>query len=94
VSEKPLDPATCLTLARGVKMRFDEIRGQWMLNAPERVLVLDEIAKEILSRCDGGTRISDLCWQLAIEFAEPLETVEADVMELLQDLLHRGFLRQ
>ena len=90
----PLDPAACPALARGVKMRFDGTRGQWMLNAPERVLVLDEIAKDILSRCDGKTRVSDLCWQLAVEFAEPLETVETDVMEMLQDLVHRGFLRQ
>lgn len=90
---KSLDPQACPALARGVKMRFDETRGQWMLNAPERVLVLDEIAKDILSRCDGVTRISDLCWQLAVEFAEPLETVEADVMEMLRDLVHGGFIR-
>ncbi|MFZ5836635.1 MAG: pyrroloquinoline quinone biosynthesis peptide chaperone PqqD [Pseudomonadota bacterium] len=85
--------SSCPALARGVKMRFDEARSQWMLNAPERVLVLDEIAQIILSRCDGVISVEDLCRELALEFAAPQEIIQADVMEMLADMLHRGFIR-
>ncbi len=88
-----LDATSTPSLARGVKMRFDEARQQWLLNAPERVLMLDEIAHVILSRCDGEISINTLCRDLAVEFAAPQEIIQADVMELFQDLLHRGFIR-
>ncbi|MEQ1887679.1 MAG: pyrroloquinoline quinone biosynthesis peptide chaperone PqqD [Alphaproteobacteria bacterium] len=84
---------SCPALARGVKMRFDEARQQWMLNAPERVLMLDEIAQVILSRCDGAISINALCRELALEFAAPQEIIQADVMEMMADMLHRGFIR-
>lgn len=93
MSAATVDKNSRPALARGVKMRFDETRSQWLLNAPERVLMLDEIAQTILSRCGGETSIHDLCRQLALDFAAPQEIIQADVMELLQDLLHRGFIR-
>ena len=40
-------------LPRGVRLRHDEARGEWMLLAPERVLKADAIAVEILKRCTG-----------------------------------------
>ncbi len=88
-----LEPASRPALARGVKMRFDEARQQWLLNAPERVLMLDEIAQIILSRCDGVVSIDALCRDLALDFAAPQEIIQADVMEMLGDMLHRGFIR-
>ena len=84
---------SCPRFAHGVKMRFDEARQQWMLNAPERVLMLDEIAHAILSRCDGERTVDALCRELALEFAAPQEIIQADVMEMLQEMLHRGFIR-
>lgn len=88
-----VNAGSCPRLARGVKMRFDETRGQWLLNAPERVLMLDEIAQIILSRCDGNISVTELCRNLAVDFGAPQDIIQADVIELLQDLLHRGFVR-
>ncbi len=88
-----VDATSCPQFARGVKMRFDEARSQWMLNAPERVLVLDEIAHIVLSRLDGVISVDTLCRELALEFAAPQEIIQADVMEMLADMLHRGFIR-
>ncbi len=88
-----LGPASCPALARGVKLRFDEARQQWMLNAPERVLVLDEIAHIILSRFDGAISIDAVCRELALEFAAPQDIIQADVMDMLQEMTHRGFIR-
>jgi pyrroloquinoline quinone biosynthesis protein D len=90
---RAVDATSCPRLARGVKMRFDEARQQWMLNAPERVLLLDEIAQIILSRCDGVVSVDALCRELALEFAAPQEIIQADVMELLAGMLHSGFIR-
>jgi len=90
---RAVDATSCPRLARGVKMRFDGARQQWMLNAPERVLLLDEIAQIILSRCDGVVSVDALCRELALEFAAPQEIIQADVMELLAGMLHSGFIR-
>ncbi|HEX4889837.1 MAG TPA: pyrroloquinoline quinone biosynthesis peptide chaperone PqqD [Alphaproteobacteria bacterium] len=79
-------------LARGVKMRFDEARQQWILNAPERVLVLDEIAHAVLSRCNGEISINELCRELALEFAAPQEIIQADVLEMMSEMLHKGYI--
>lgn len=93
MSAPQIDPASRPALAHGVKMRHDETRGQWMLNAPERVLLLDEIAHAILSRCDGERSVDALCRDLALEFAAPQEIIQADVMEMLAGMLDRGFIR-
>jgi len=93
MSAVKIEGTSCPALARGVKMRFDEARDQWILNAPERVLVLDEIAQTILARIDGKLSINELCWQLAVDFAAPQDIIQADVMEMLADMLARGFIR-
>jgi pyrroloquinoline quinone biosynthesis protein D len=93
MSAPGLAPESRPALARGVKMRFDGTRNQWILNAPERVLVLDEIAQVILARCDGERSIDTLCRELALEFAAPQEIIQADVMEMLAGMIDRGFIR-
>ena len=35
-------------LPRHAKLRFDEARKKWIINAPERVFELDEIAGEVM----------------------------------------------
>ncbi len=40
-------------LPRHVKLRFDKARERWVVLAPERVLMPDETALEVLQRCDG-----------------------------------------
>jgi pyrroloquinoline quinone biosynthesis protein D len=77
-------------LARGVRLRFDQARKAWVLLAPERVLMPDEIAVEILKRCDGKAAVSAIVDDLARTFeAEPAE-VANDVHGFLQDLADKG----
>lgn len=40
-------------LPRGVRLHHDNVRGQEVLLGPERALMLDQIACEILKRVDG-----------------------------------------
>jgi pyrroloquinoline quinone biosynthesis protein D len=77
-------------LARGVRLRFDQARSAWVLLAPERVLMPDEIAVEILKRCDGKATVRAIVADLARAFeAEPAQ-VAADVRSFLQDLADKG----
>lgn len=79
-------------LPRHVKLRFDQARGQWIVNAPERVLVPDAIALAILERCDGRRDVAAIADDLAARYAAPRAEILADVIEMLQDLADKGFL--
>ena len=48
-----MDAAAIPRLARGVKLREDAVRGRWIVLAPERMFVPDEIALEVLRLPDS-----------------------------------------
>ncbi len=77
-------------LPRGVKLRFDQARQAWILLAPERVLMPDPIAVEILKRCDGKASVAAVIDDLASTFAAERAQIEADVTAFLQDLADKG----
>lgn len=78
-------------LPRHVKLQYDERRERWVILAPERVLVPDEVAIEIVKRCDGVASVSAIVDDLASAFDAPRETIDQDVIDLLQDLADKGF---
>jgi pyrroloquinoline quinone biosynthesis protein D len=45
--------AAAPAFARGVRLRFDAARDVWIVLAPERMFVPDEIALEVLKLVDG-----------------------------------------
>ncbi|MGH6847183.1 MAG: pyrroloquinoline quinone biosynthesis peptide chaperone PqqD [Methylocella sp.] len=73
-------------LSRGVRLKYDETRGEWLLLAPERVIKADAIAVEILQRCDGIATLAAIVDDLAAQFSAPRARVEADVRALLEEL--------
>jgi pyrroloquinoline quinone biosynthesis protein D len=79
-------------LAPQIKLRFDETRQRWTLLAPERVLVPDEIAVEVLKLCDGIATVDAIADTLAAKFQAPRGEVIRDVQEMLQDLANKGML--
>ncbi len=74
-------------------MRFDPTRAAWVILAPERVLFPDEIAVEVLQRCDGAASVEQIAGELATRFETDLDTVRGDVIELLADLAEKGFIQ-
>jgi pyrroloquinoline quinone biosynthesis protein D len=80
-------------LPRGVKLRFDKARDRWVLLAPERVLMPDDIAVEILKRCDGKTTLDGIVEDLAAAFSADPAQVEGDVRTFLQDLADKGMIQ-
>lgn len=77
-------------LKRGVKLARDVARNTDILNAPERVVVLDDIAAEILKSCDGRNSIAAIATRLAAAHGEDETVVCADIIELLTDLAAQG----
>ena len=77
-------------LAAHVRLRFDKQREQWVLLAPERIFVLDEIALAIVERCQGTATFGDIVDDLARTFDAPRERVLADAGALLQGFLDKG----
>ncbi|CAO3410393.1 pyrroloquinoline quinone biosynthesis peptide chaperone PqqD [Azospirillum largimobile] len=82
-----------LRLAPGVMLRNDRRRGQWMLMAPERLLVLDEMALAVVRACVGA-EVADVAAgidRLTAEYDAPRAEVAADVLEMLTDLRNKGY---
>jgi len=73
-------------LPRGVRLKYDETRSEWLLLAPERVIKTDAIAVEILKRCDGTATFAAIVDDLAQHFSADRARVEADVRALLSEL--------
>ena len=80
-------------LPKHIKLRFDKTRAQWIILAPERVLVLDETSHEVLKRCDGATSVAAIVADLAATYDAPHERIGADVAALLQDMADKGYLQ-
>ncbi len=71
-------------LPRHVRIQFDAIRQRTAVLAPERVYWPDDTAVEILKLCDGARPVSQIAGRLAKEYAAPVETIQADVLEFVQ----------
>jgi pyrroloquinoline quinone biosynthesis protein D len=80
--------------ARGVKLRFDEVRSSWVLLGPERAFVPDEHAVEVLKLIDGEKTEAAIVDELAARYDAPRETIAMDVAQMLDDLANRGAIRR
>ena len=76
----------------GVKFRFDKARDAWVLLAPEKLFLPDEIAVEVLKRVDGVRTTDDIVNDLAKAFDAPAEVIAVDVLAMLRDLADKGAL--
>ncbi len=80
-------------LPRGVKLRHDSARDAWVVLAPERVFMPDDIAVEILRRCDGKADVDGIVDELCQAFSAPRDQVMTDVLGMLQDLADKGMIQ-
>lgn len=80
-------------LPNHIKLRHDAGRGRWHVLAPERVFEPDEIAVEILKRCDGATSVTSIAQTLANEYNAPLADILADTISMLQELADKGVVK-
>jgi pyrroloquinoline quinone biosynthesis protein D len=91
VNERALvGEASVPRLVRGTRLQFDKHRDQWIVQAPERLFVLDPIALEIVQRCDGIAPVAAIVDELAAKFNAPRELILRDVSNMLQDFADKG----
>ena len=76
-----------------MRLRFDRTRETWAIQAPERVFLLDPVAHDIVSRCDGAATITAIIDDLSRLFGEAQrDAIAADVTALIQDFADKGVL--
>ena len=77
---------------KGVRLKLDKKRQRWVVLAPERMFVLDEVGTSVMHCVDGKSNISEIADLLAKRFNAPREEILDDVMEMLQDMADKGVL--
>ena len=76
--------------APGVRLHHDQARARWIVMAPERMFIPDDIALEVLRLVDGARDEIAIVTALAEKFAAPTSVIAADVRTMLDDLVNRG----
>jgi pyrroloquinoline quinone biosynthesis protein D len=89
MTTSPLSSEARPGLAPGVRLSFDKARDQWVVLAPERVLVPDETALEILQRCNGTTQVDEIVDELANAYSADRSEIEHDVKDMLASLIEK-----
>ena len=73
------------SLPRHAKLRFDNARKKWIINAPERVFELDDIAGEVMQLINGKDTLKQIIDKLLTKYENaPREQVTDDVIVMLQ----------
>ena len=86
-------PETRPHLPAYLKLRHDAGRDRWILLAPERVLTPDQTAVAVLKLCDGKRSVDDIVAALATEYSAPADVIRVDVLDLLQGLADKGYIK-
>lgn len=85
----PPGPGARPVLPRGVRIARDEVRGQWVLLAPERALRLDDTGLAVLREIDGRRTVAEIAAVLADRYGAPPEVVLKDATAFLSGLWAR-----
>ena len=76
-----------------LKLRHDAGRGRWILLAPERILTPDQTAVTVLQLCDGKRTVEEIAAKLAEEYSAHVDVIATDVVDLLQGLADKGYIK-
>jgi coenzyme PQQ biosynthesis protein PqqD len=86
-----LSLATCPRLAAKARLRWDRKDERFMLLYPERGLVLNPTAADVVRLCTGEVTVEAIVEQLAVKYApQPREAVEREVLAFLTRMVERG----
>ena len=78
-------------LATKARLRWDRKAERWMLLYPERGLVLNPTAADVVQLCTGEHTVDTIVERLAEKYAtQPREALEQEVLTFLGRLAERG----
>ena len=90
-----VDGAFVPALAAHMRLRFDNARQSWTIQAPERSFLLDQNAHAIVSRCDGTASLDAIIDSICAVFTEaPRDMVAKDVTALVQNFVDKSVMVQ
>jgi pyrroloquinoline quinone biosynthesis protein D len=88
-----MNDASRPTLAAKARLRYDRQRDALFLLWPERGLLLNRLASDILKLCQGDESLSGIVNTLSQQYPDtPRHVIEEDVHRLIGDLSRRGLL--
>ena len=70
-------------------MQKDPVTGEPVLLYPEGLLQLNPTAEAVVRCCDGKTSVSQILYSLGEEYEVSVETLRADLCEILSELKQR-----
>ena len=80
-------------LAAKARLRWDRKDERFMLLYPERGLVLNPTAADVVKLCTGELTVGAIVEQLAAKYGtQPREAVEREVVEFLTRMAERGLI--
>jgi len=80
-------------LAAKARLRWDRKDERFMLLYPERGLVLNPTAADVVKLCTGELTVGAIVDQLAAKYApQPREAVEREVLGFLTRMAERGLI--
>jgi pyrroloquinoline quinone biosynthesis protein D len=80
-------------LAGKARLRFDRKTARYLLLYPEKGMVLNATAADILRLCTGEHTVAAIVQRLADKYGQPAPAVERDVLDLLGRMEDRGLVR-
>jgi coenzyme PQQ biosynthesis protein PqqD len=80
-------------LAAKARLRFDRKSSRYMLLYPERGLVLNPTAADVLQRCTGDRTVDSIVEELALKYGHQTPDVEQEVKGFLQKMADRGLVQ-
>lgn len=82
-------PTQVPKLAPKLRLKYDPVRAKHLLLMPERVVVLNESAGEILSLVDGERTVDDIVTALEAKF--PGVSLRQDVLQFMERVVREGW---
>lgn len=81
-------------LAPKVRLRWDRKGERYMLLYPERGLVLNPTAADVVQRCTGELTVAAIVDELVAKYApQPRAAVEQEVLTFLGRMVERGLIQ-
>jgi pyrroloquinoline quinone biosynthesis protein D len=81
-------------LAPKVRLRWDRKDERYMLLYPERGLVLNGTAAQVVKLCTGEHTVAVILARLAEQYADqPADALEREVLTFLHAMVDRGLIR-
>jgi pyrroloquinoline quinone biosynthesis protein D len=80
-------------LAAKARLRFDRRSARYLLLYPERGLVLNVTATDVLQRCTGELTVNAIVDELARKYGQEPPAVAEEVLRFLRAMADRGLVQ-